>query len=725
MSSTAKWKRSPVSFVTCFVLLLLASNILTPFGPHTVHASLTGNIVTNGSFEEGLTGWRVPSPNFACEGVADANVTVDATRWVDGGQSAKIFTGPVTPTGCSQGDFSGRTGGFTQFPQVLPAGLTFNNLTDSPNALSFWFYLEPYGNTMAGFDLRVFGGEQIAELDYVLDADLSLYPTGYANHTDPNTGRDGYRSIILNGYQPGQWYHFSRNLKADWGYPTPGLGGLNMSWSFSLIQFEGLAISNQGAVESETLWLDDVRVYTGPDPPPVETHYTLFNFTDHSGNIVDSKIKWKLLNSSRQEVSYTLGQNDLSPGPYYLDAYYLVVATVDRILDAQIHLDTTLNIQLAMFPQTTVPGGYVILDKPVGSLIILQEDNRRLGFNVQGTAGTTYELVADTPTKPGLVQMNGNDLAENLNWNYNTFSSLLTLTYQSSGSDSFSIIFGQPPVSSFTINVTSTTALAEVSLDASSSSDPGGTIAGYLWSFGDGQSGTGVTVHHTYAVGGSYTITLNVTESAGASRASSKTIHLTPNTLPSISFIDKPGYPLSSMITFKILDPAGNEVQYTTGRTVPYGVYTLEAFYKSYQVYNAPLSFTNQQPIQLQFSPLDTSRTTYVAVNSTTSEINIAQNDNSQITFTLSGTGPYLIVVDVPSRPFFVEKDGSRIADWVYNSTSQTIAIQTDSQGSFLVSLVEPPSFPYLYLGIGILGVIAAAVLTLVLVRRARKVPSS
>src|SRR5712692_7770906 len=227
----AKSTRRAISLITSLVLLLLATNILTSIGPHIAHASLTGNIITNGSFEQDLTGWRIDT-NFACEGVASANATVDSTRWAEGGKSAKVFTGPITPTGCTPGDFSGRTVGFTQFPQNVPSGLTFNNLTQSSNSFSFWFLLEPYGTGIAGFEARIFGAESTAELDYVFDPDPYL---NYPNYTDPSTGKDGLRSLIFYGYQPGQWYHFSRNLAADWAYPTPGLGGLNMRRTFSLI----------------------------------------------------------------------------------------------------------------------------------------------------------------------------------------------------------------------------------------------------------------------------------------------------------------------------------------------------------------------------------------------------------------------------------------------------------------------------------------------------------
>ncbi len=242
-----------LSILVTLVLCLLTLTSLIPFGPHTVHASSSVNVITNPSFEQGLTGWGFET----CEGVANATATVDNSRSTDGTQSAKVFTGPITPTGCIPGDnYTGRTVGFTQFRQFLPAGLTFNNLTNSPNGFSFSFQLQPYNNNgMAAFEVRIFGAESTAELDYVFDPSPFL---GYENYTNPATGKDGLRSLLFYGYQPGQWYHFSRNLRADWENL-----GLNMTRSFSLVQFEGLAISNGGTVESETFWLDDVRAYEG------------------------------------------------------------------------------------------------------------------------------------------------------------------------------------------------------------------------------------------------------------------------------------------------------------------------------------------------------------------------------------------------------------------------------------------------------------------------------
>ena len=55
-----------------------------------------------------------------------------------------------------------------------------------------------------------------------------------------------------------------------------------------------------------------------------------------------------------------------------------------------------------------------------------------------------------------------------------------------------------------------------VSVDARASADSDGRIADYLWDFGDGYRGTGVTASHTYTVPGDYRVTLIVADDQGA-----------------------------------------------------------------------------------------------------------------------------------------------------------------------------------------------------------------
>lgn len=58
-----------------------------------------------------------------------------------------------------------------------------------------------------------------------------------------------------------------------------------------------------------------------------------------------------------------------------------------------------------------------------------------------------------------------------------------------------------------------------VTFNASTSVDADGTITAYAWNFGDGTTGSGQTVSHTYAASGPFNVSLVVTDNAGANSA--------------------------------------------------------------------------------------------------------------------------------------------------------------------------------------------------------------
>jgi PKD repeat protein len=90
-----------------------------------------------------------------------------------------------------------------------------------------------------------------------------------------------------------------------------------------------------------------------------------------------------------------------------------------------------------------------------------------------------------------------------------------------------------PPIASFTFVCNALTC----NFDGSGSSDSNGTITSYAWKFGDGMTGAGVAITHTYATGGAYSATLTVADSTGATSTQSKTVNVNTPPIASFTFV--------------------------------------------------------------------------------------------------------------------------------------------------------------------------------------------
>ncbi len=86
----------------------------------------------------------------------------------------------------------------------------------------------------------------------------------------------------------------------------------------------------------------------------------------------------------------------------------------------------------------------------------------------------------------------------------------------------------QNPVAAFTLQPSSPSRGQQAFFDASSSSDPDGTVIGFHWDFGDGSTGDGVVINHAYLSEGNFTVTLTVTDNLSGISSVQRDVSVSP-----------------------------------------------------------------------------------------------------------------------------------------------------------------------------------------------------
>ena len=193
-------------------------------------------------------------------------------------------------------------------------------------------------------------------------------------------------------------------------------------------------------------------------------------------------------------------------------------------------------------PSPRLPAGrtslQVIASEPVG-------DEALYGF----AADVSIPLFPTTFTGPGFPVLDANGtrfIAQVRNW--------LRANVPAASWDEEMVEFrvegpaaNQPPTARFAFSPANPAAGDTVRFDASGSSDPDGTIVQYLWDFGDGATGTGKIVAHTYGAAGTYTVRLTVRDDGGATDTATATVTVGaapgpgPAPLPGMPALDKAG----------------------------------------------------------------------------------------------------------------------------------------------------------------------------------------
>ena len=204
----------------------------------------------------------------------------------------------------------------------------------------------------------------------------------------------------------------------------------------------------------------------------------------------------------------------------------------------------------------------------VPGLTVSPGDVLRVRFQTIGTSPTTLKakvwrqitaepaawLLTTTDSTAALTGTGDLGVLHYVSGSWTGTAPVLTLDNLSSSADT-----GDPgniaPVAAFTSSSTNHTANL-----TSTSTDPDGSIVSSAWTFGDTTSGSGATNTHTYAVAGTYVVTLTVTDNLGATNTVSHNVTVT-NALPTASFTSSASF---HTVTFNSTstDPDGTIVSY-------------------------------------------------------------------------------------------------------------------------------------------------------------------
>ena len=127
-----------------------------------------------------------------------------------------------------------------------------------------------------------------------------------------------------------------------------------------------------------------------------------------------------------------------------------------------------------------------------------------------------------------------------------TFTATLTVTDDGGKTANAAVVVtvtppdNLPPIANITASSLAGKVPFTVDVNASTSTDPDGSIVSYAWDFGDGAQATTASASHTYEVIGNYVLTLTVTDNNGAVDTDSTQISVVDNLAPTAAAVATP-----------------------------------------------------------------------------------------------------------------------------------------------------------------------------------------
>lgn len=220
---------------------------------------------------------------------------------------------------------------------------------------------------------------------------------------------------------------------------------------------------------------------------------------------------------------------------------------------------------------------------------------------------------------------------------------------------------------------------SEVFFDGSKSYDPDGTIIAWFWAFGDNSNGTGKIVTHAYAIPGTYTVILTVTDDKGATHTDVTTCIIRQPNRP----------PTRPTISGAIYGTKNTRYEYTAvstdsdNDTICYSI-----------IWGDQTSYTNTS----QYVPSGTPVTFHHQWTTPgIYTLSIHASDNQ----TISSPGFLTVLIDVKfvrDLGYFIDQNADGLYDRFYsNSTHIETTIQKQADGFYLVDSNGDGSWDYRY----------------------------
>jgi hypothetical protein len=148
----------------------------------------------------------------------------------------------------------------------------------------------------------------------------------------------------------------------------------------------------------------------------------------------------------------------------------------------------------------------------------------------------------------------------------------------------------QEPIAAIAISGGPAIAGTPIHFSGEGSSGPDGSIGGYYWSFGDGDSAEGAAPTHTYAAGGTYSATLTVTDNLGMTGRVTRSVVVKETQLiefltaaPSSASVGGATYAVSALassglpVSYSSATPSACSLEGSTVNFIAPGVCTIEA----------------------------------------------------------------------------------------------------------------------------------------------------